>query len=377
MTGGLALLGSSVVLDPATGGASSLDLHATAAVAAMGDAGVEVRDVDGLVTFGSFTLPHSTHVLTVADRLGMTGLRYAESVMLGGSSAVAALNRVRGLVASGVCRTVLLVSGDNQHSGFATAGALTAMYANRHPVFEQPYGPTTAALYALRATRYLHDHGVAPEMLAHATVNGRRHAMRSGYRSAETLCTVDEVNGSREICRPLRLLHCSKVTDGAAAVVAAADREDAVVRVLGCGERHRSGYYVHGAGNGPVGAGDAAEQALRQAGCSADDLSVAYIYDAFASALAPPIEEIGFCAPGTTFDAMSSGELSWDGRVTINPHGGLLSLGNPGYPSGLIHVAAAVAALKGGALPRDPERLLVHGSGGVMSTQAVAILGKD
>ena len=371
----LALLGSSLSIAPASPETSSLDMHVEAAVRALEDASVEPREVDGLVTFGSYTMPHSMHVMTVLDRLGLRGLRYAECVQVGGASAVAALNRTARIAAAGKLDTVLIVAADNQRSGIATSGALGAMFGNRHPIFEQPYGPTTAALYALHATRYLYDFELSAGMLSHAVVTSRDHAIRSGHIPEAARNTFEEIESSRMITSPLRLLHCSRVSDGAAAVVASRSRggEDQI-RLLGAGEYQRSGYYIHGSNAGPLGAGAAAETALAEAGLTIADIRVAYIYDAFASSIGATTEELGFASPGTAYHHFRDGDFSGGGRVTVNPHGGLLSLGNPGYPSGLYHVAAAVSDLKAGRVEGDLT--LVHGSGGVMSEQAVAILGR-
>jgi acetyl-CoA acetyltransferase len=372
---GLALLGSAIDTGNAPEGVNSLDMHVEIAVEALADAGVEPAEIDGLVTFGSYTMPHSLHVMTVLDRLGLRGLRYAECVQVGGASAVAALNRVARLAAAGKLDTVLLVAADNQRTGIATSGALGAMFANRHPLFEQPYGPTTAALYALRATRYLHDFDLPAELLSYAVVASREHAVRSGRVAADAAVTFEEVEASRMITSPLRLLHCSRVTDGAAAVVASrTSGRGGEVELLGAGEYQRAGYYIHGAGPGPLGAGPAAEIALGEAGLGIGDIRVAYVYDAFASSVGATVEELGLAAPGTAYQRFRDGELSGGGEVFVNPHGGLLSLGNPSFPSGLYHVAAAVADLKADKV--DGDLALVHGSGGVMSEQAVAILGR-
>jgi acetyl-CoA acetyltransferase len=212
-------------------------------------------------------------------------------------------------------------------------------------------------------------------MLSHAVTRSRESAIRAGLLPESDRCTWEEVEASRLVSSPLRLLHCSKVADGAAAVIARPARGGAgEVRPLGAGEHHRSGYFVHGAESGAVGAGAAAELAFSQAGLTAADIRQAYVYDAFASSIGQTIEELGFADPGTAYGELRDGAFAWDGRVTINPHGGLLSLGNPGYPSGLYHVAAAVADLRAGRMAGDADVALVHGSGGVMSSQAVALL---
>ena len=71
--------------------------------------------------------------------------------------------------------------------------------------------------------------------------------------------------------------------------------------------------------------------------------------------------------------------IGLDGRLPVNPHGGLLSESHPGRPGSISHLAEAVVQLRGDAGPRQVDGAdvaLVHGVGGIMSSHATAILGR-
>lgn len=358
-------------------GMNSLQLHAEAFDGVLDDAGISARDVDGLVTLGSFSQPYLMHAVAVAEFLGLRDLAYANTVAVGGASAVAALHRVSLLVAAGVCRTAVVVAADDQLSGMTRELALRAMLGNRHPQFEGPYGPTTAAAYAIAAARYLHDHDLDPIVLGEATRLSRRMAAGRPGAMFTDMPSLDEIAASKEIADPLRMLHCAPIADGGAAfVISNEPGSRPPVRVAGAGERHDNAHLVYNRSLTTSPAAAAATAGYAEAGVTAGDVDVALVYDAFASSLGSTLEDLGLAEPGTAFHAMADGEFDLEGRVPVNPHGGLLSGGHPGYPGGIIHVAEAIHQARGDAVTQVPDArfVLVHGSGGIMTTQAVAIL---
>ena len=147
------------------------------------------------------------------------------------------------LVASGHCRHVLAVAGDNRVSGMNRDRAVAALADFGHPEFEQPFGLAIYAAYALVAQRYMHEFGTTPEELAAIAVTHRRHASRHPKAHKRDPITVEDVLRSRVIASPLHLLDCCLVSDGGAAVIvsapeAAADCARTPVRILGAGQGH-------------------------------------------------------------------------------------------------------------------------------------------
>lgn len=361
-----------------TPGPDSLMLHAHAARAALADAGVEPGRVDGVVTLGSFTRDYVMHSAAVAEYLGLRGIRYADVVRIGGAAAAGAVTRAIDAVNAGRCDTVLIVSGDDQLSGLTRDLAVKGMAENRHFQYEAPYGLTTPAAFAMMARLYLHRHGLDDELLAHVTVQSRRTAAMLPDAMYGSPCDAAEVNASKPIADPLRLLHCAPIADGGGAVVVGRGAPGDVVAVLGAGEAHSNAHVVFNPVDGASAARASAGRALAAARVGPGDLGAAQVYDCFASVVAQILEEAGLAPEGQALHRFADGEFDHDGALPVNLNGGLLSGGHPGIPGGMLHVVEAVEQLRGTArLPvADGRPVFVHAMGGILSNHASLVLGR-
>ncbi len=364
-------------------GSSVLGLHAEAAAAALADAGITTREIDGIVCAYSLVEPHLMLSSVVAEYLGLRPA-YSLALQLGGASGCAMIMQAALVVAAGRCRHVLVVAGDNRLSGMSRDGAVAVLSRVGHPQFEVPYGATIPAYYALVASRYLHEHGATMEQLAHIAVTMRRHAMLHARAHMRQPITVADVMASRVIASPLRLLDCCLVSDGAVAAVvsapdAAAETRDARVAVIGMGQGHTHEHISQAPSLTEFGCHDAARRALGEAGVRPADIQVAEIYDSFTITLLVELESMGFFARGAAGPAIAAGALGLDGALPTNTHGGLLSFGHSGAAGGLTHVVEAVRQLRGEADRRqvcDAELAFVHGDGGILSAHCSLVLAR-
>lgn len=360
-----------------TPGIDSLTLHAQAAHAAITDAGIDPLAIDGIITFGSFTRDYVMHSAVVAEFLGLRRIRYADVVRIGGASAAGAVSRAVAAISAGRCDTVLIVSGDDQLSGLTRDLAVKGMAENRHYQYEAPYGVTTPAAFAMMARLYLQRHHLSEELLAHVTVQSRRTASKLPDAMYGKPCTVDEVNSSKPIADPLRMLHCAPIADGGGALVAGRGAPGEVVEVLGSGEAHSNAHLVFNPFDASSAAAASAGHAFQQAGVRPADLGAAQVYDCFASVVAQVLEEAGIAPAGRALYQFADGEYDVDGGLPVNLNGGLLSGGHPGMPGGLLHVVEAAEQVRGSA--RVPvaggKPVFVHCLGGIMSNHATLILG--
>src|SRR3546814_19485487 len=85
------------------------------------------------------------------------------------------------LVGAGICRHVLIATGDNRLTGMGRDQAVAALADVGHPVYERPFGISVPAAYALVAQRYMHDYGTTLEDLAHVLVAHRPHPTRNPH----------------------------------------------------------------------------------------------------------------------------------------------------------------------------------------------------
>jgi acetyl-CoA acetyltransferase len=189
---------------------------------------------------------------------------------------------------------------------------------------------------------------------------------------------------SHMIADPLRLLDCSPVSDGGAAVVVtslerARDLKQKPVKVLGAGFSMTHLHLSAAPSLTSHGAGKALDQALSFAKLTRSDIDIGLIYDCFSIALLINTEDLGFAPKGQAGAMLRSGAANIGGKFPINTHGGLLSHGYPGRAAGIGNLIEGVVQLRGDAGERQVKNAnvtLTHGMGGLFATHGVLLLGK-
>jgi len=349
---------------------------------AMADAGLNNRDIDGVITANSWSEPHYYHAEWIAEYLGIRP-RFCLTVATGGGTIIAAMQTAASAIATGLCQTVLLAAADNWLSAFSRERMVELMAANAgHPQFEVPYGSFVPALYALYARAHQHRYGTRAESFARVAVAARKHAaLNAGAQMREPI-TVDNVMNSKLVAAPLRLLDCALISDGGAAIVLtsserARDLKSKPVYMLGVGEGRQHEHVSQALSLTETAAAESGARAFAMAGLSPDEIDCAMLYDPFTFAVVMFLEDLGFCARGEGGVFVEAGEIELGGRLPVNTHGGLLSYAHPGNPGALLHVIEAVRQLRGECEARqvnNARTALVHAEGGVMSTHGTAIL---
>lgn len=364
-------------------GTTCMGLHVTVAAEAIADAGLDWSDIDGVLCAYSFTEPHMMLSSVFCEVAGLQP-SFTAAMQVGGATACILTMTAAALVESGQCRHVLVVTGDNRLTGMPPGAAAATLAAFGHPVFEQPYGSTIPASYALVATRYMHEYGLTEEALAAIAVTARRHAGLHPLAHKRDPVTIADVLASPMVSTPLHVLDCCLVSDGAAAVVVsdgttAKDLAKPPVAIVGTGQGHTHEHVFAAPSLTDFGCQRAAKLALDRAGLTTADIDVAEIYDSFTITLAVELESMGFFARGEAGPAALRGDLTFGGRLPCNTHGGLLSFGHSGAAGGMFHVVEAVRQLRGEADARqvaDARTAFVHGDGGVLSAHASMVLAR-
>jgi acetyl-CoA acetyltransferase len=107
------------------------------------------------------------------------------------------------------------------------------------------------------------------------------------------------------------------------------------------------------------------------------DMDVVMLYDAFTINTVLFLEDLGFCEKGEGGPSVSGGKISPGGELAVNTNGGGLSYNHPAM-YGLLLFVEAVRQLRGECGERQvADAALVHGSGGVLSSQVTAVLGSE
>lgn len=363
---------------------SATALCAEAAGLALQDAGISKDEVDGLVTCNSMAEPYMYHAEAIAEYLQIFP-RYCVSANAGGGTTFSSIRQAAAAIATGACNTVLVALADTLRTGLSREQAMKMQSSTGQPQFETPYGATVPAYYALIARAHMDRYGTTPEQLAAVAVNGRRHAALNPAAQMRDPITVDDVLASRMIADPLHLLDCSLVSDGGAAIIlTAADRAGEFkhdpVYILGAGEGHSHEHISQARSLTTSAAVASGREAFAMAGLGPRDIDLVQLYDCFTPVVLIELEDLGFCAKGEAGAFVESGATALGGSLPMNTHGGLLSHCHPGNPGAMFLLTEAVAQLRRQAGARqvpDAAVALVHGQGGIMSSHATLILGRE
>ncbi|MCB1362760.1 transporter [Hoeflea sp. CAU 1731] len=356
---------------------SELALELGAALLAISDAGLQPRDIDGLIPFG----PAGACAEDIITNLGLGDLKFSAHTPLGGASAVAAIQCAALAIHAGLCRHVLVSLGRNgmERKIGARLNAFPQFKAVRE--FEQPSGMSAPAqLYAPMARRHMELFGTTSADFAEIALSTRLHAMRNPMALMTAPMIVEDHQASRVIADPLRLFDCSIESNGGAAFIVstaqtAPDLAQHPVLVAGVAEGHPDEPLAisQRADLTTLGTARAAERAFAMAGIGPEDIDLAEIYDCFTYIVLCQIEDLGFCEKGEGGAFVQSGVLRPGGALPVNTHGGLLS---QAHMAGYNHVTELVRQLRHAAGPAQvpgAQTGLVTGFGD-MGDGAVAIL---
>ena len=382
--GATALIGAA---DTAVGklpGRSATALCAEAAINAVKDAGLQLSDIDGLITCNSMAEPHMYHAEMMAEYLQIFP-RYCVSAGAGGGTTFSVIYQAACAIAAGMCDTVLISMADSLRTGLTREQAKVMQSSSGHPQFETPYGCTVPGYYALIAQAYLHKYDATPEQFAAVAVTARHHASLNPNAEQQTPISVDDVLASRLIADPLRLLDCSLVSDGGAAVVLTrADRARHAphdpVYLLGAGQGHGHEHISQALSLTQSSAKQSGQRAFEVAGYTPAEMDLAQIYDCFTPVVLIETEDLGFCDPGTAGDFFAQGHAKLGGKLPINTHGGLLSHSHPGNPGSMFALTESIQQLRKAAGNRQVENAnlaLVHAQGGILSSHCTLVLGRE
>ncbi|HEY1544084.1 MAG TPA: thiolase family protein [Xanthobacteraceae bacterium] len=315
-----------------------------AVVAALRDAAVDARDVQGMAV-ASFSLAPDTAV-DLAWKLGLS-LRWLLQDTNGGSSAMNMLGHALRGVDGGAADVILVIGGDA--TGLAGYGKIAANYniATRDHLAPLGHGGPNG-VYALVASRQMKKYGLAKSDYGHIAVAQRAWAAKNPFAVYRAPLGMEEYLAAPMVADPLSRYDCVPVVAGAQAIVIAhpdrAPRGRAAVRV----RAHRASFnYDNQAGDGlQTGISTFASEFWQTAGFAPRDIDVASIYDDYPSMVLAQLDDLGFIPDHdlARFCRRDIGEQ----RRPINTWGGMLSAGQPGGPAGGLNaISEAVLQLQG------------------------------
>jgi len=356
---------------------SQLQLHADAALNALGDAGLTAADIDGVATAGESPT-------AIAHYLGITP-EWVDGTQVGGCSFMIHVRHAVAAIQQGLCKTVLITHGESGRSGIGRGNFRGGGSSSLAGQFESPYGVVgPPSMFTLPVLRYMKDYGMSHEQLAMVAVVQREWASRNPRASFREPISVEDVLKSRMIAYPFHLLECCLVTDGGGALILvsgdrARDFPRKPVYVIGTGESVETpmvsqmedltssrAFRVAGAA------------AMKSAGIGHDDVHHLMIYDAFAHLPIYGLEDLGFCARGEAASFIWDGNTRPGGKLPLNTNGGGLSYMHSGM-YGMYALQESVRQVRGTA-PAQVEGVTIsvaHGVGGMFAASGTVVMSNE
>ena len=359
-------------------------VEAFAAAIVMSD--VDPADLDALFVASEsdfFTLQLNP-ASVIADDLGLTGIATTR-VEGGGASGQLAVHAGAARILAGLARHVVVLGVDPTASALPGT-TVKELYGFSFDIWTDGMtGASSTVLYGLSFQDFAARSGATAAELAAVTILNRANACENPGAHLRRRETRDEIDASPMIASPYRRLHCSPLSDGAAAVILShpdalpASRMPAP-RITGIGaasDRVNLGARVR---SGDFAAKrKAMQRACAMAGIGPRAINVAEVYDAYAGA-----ELQGIAALGLSDDWRSDfrdGAFDRTGRCPVNLSGGLMGQGAPVGATGVGQTATCALLLEGRYhASLQPARGLDHAladtHGGICTTAAVTILGQ-
>jgi acetyl-CoA C-acetyltransferase len=232
------------------------------------------------------------------------------------------------------------------------------------------------------ARAHMHKFGTTEEQLAAVAVKNHKNAVHNPNAQFQNEITIEDVMNSTKVASPLKLLDCSPITDGAAALILCETEKakkicQMPIEIIASSQAsdslalsNRKNLYES------LATKIAAENAYKQAGVSSKDISFAEVHDCFTIAELLAIEGLGFFKQGTGGKATEEGKTALNSEISINTSGGLKAKGHPVGATGVAQAVEVCMQLRkeaGARQVKDAKIGLSHNVGGSGATAVVHI----
>ena len=355
------------------------------ALLALDDAGVDRIDSMYVGSMSSGLFVGQEHIASLlADYLGQAPVPSAR-VETACASGGLALRLGFMEVASGMS-DVVLVSGIEKMTDVSGYEATYALGTAADQEYEGYHGITFPGLYALIARAHMEKYGTTREQLALVAVKNHLNGSKNPLAQYPFKITVDSVLNSVMVADPLRILDCSPITDGAAAVIlcpieTARKMNKPVVKIIGSGHATDS---IALSSRKDITWLEATYQAGKRAYAMANkkpkDIDILEVHDCFTIAEICVIEALGIVEKGKGGEAAEDEITYLEGKIPVNTSGGLKAKGHPVGATGVAQVIEIVKQLQGEAGKRqvkDPRIGMAQNMGGSGGSTVVHIFERE
>ncbi len=356
------------------------DLFVDASLQAIENAGVDHIESMYIGAMSAGLFVGQEHIASLlSDYLGNEGIpaAHVESACASGGIAVR-----QGYieVASGISDIVLAGGVEKMNDGADVTFALATASDQEYEAF---HGVTFPGLYAMIARAHMEKYGTTREQLAEVAVKNHEHGLKNPNAQFQIAISQDTVMKSTMVADPLRLLDCSPVTDGAAAVIICSEdvakksgRPMVKFRASSQATDYLALHSRKDLASLPSVA-RAAEKAYKDADTKPEDIDVIEVHDCFTIAELVVTEELGIVERGKSGAAVEAGITRLGGKIPVNTSGGLKSKGHPVGATGAAQIIEIVEQLRGDSGDRqvsDARLGLAQNMGGSGGSCVIHIL---
>lgn len=307
-------------------------------------AGIPVKDIELTLVSNAFgILEDQIHIGPVINTA--LGIPEVPSMTIESacSSSSGALREAYVNIAGGFHDVILLV-GMEKLSHISTLDSTTYFAMAADYPYEAEAGATFPGLYATIANAYLNKYGLQTDILGSVAIKNHTNALDNPKAHLQKKITWDDYYNSRMVSYPLKLYDACPFSDGASAVLLVSEEyarkhSDTLV-ALESSVRAGSPAALQDRDDLTTipGARIAAEKALKEAGVEISKIDFAEVHDCFTIAEIVALEDIGLFPRGQAGKATLEGQTMRDGKIPVNPSGGLKAKGHPVSATGLAQI---------------------------------------
>jgi len=250
--------------------------------------------------------------------------------------------------------------------------------------YEASTGATLASLYAMITLKHMKMYGTTEKQLGMVSIKNHLNAAENEIAQFKFKIMMEDIAKSPMVADPIRLLHSAAPSDGCCALVmcneeiAGKYKDKAQIAGTGIGADFMA---VHEreditAFNSVSSASKAAFAQAAQAGIKIQDISFAEVHDSFSIGEIISIEDIGFAKKGSGGKFIEEGNADLNGKLPINPSGGLKGCGHPFAATGIRQAIEVFYQLNNKAGKRQvkgPEYALTENISGTGATAVINI----
>ncbi|MBI2954787.1 MAG: 3-ketoacyl-CoA thiolase [Chloroflexi bacterium] len=320
------------------------------------------KDIDSFILSSVFperSVFQSHLACLAAESVGVRPHKFFGRVENMCGSGIVGIRTAYAAIVAGLSDLVMVMGAEKMNIP-APEEAVLNMMTGLDREWEGAYGLTAPPMFALAAQAHALKYGTTEEQLSRVSVKNHGHSKNNPFAQFQKGTSMEQVMCSKMIASPLRLFHCSSMSDGAAAVILASEERakeltDKPIFIIGTGQAAH-GYAVanfyRDMSHWPA-LKEAANDAYAMAGIGPDDIDFAEVHDCFSIAEIIAYEELGFCEKGEGGRFVEQGLSDYGGKVVVNPRGGLIGCGHPLGATGVAHAGEVFLQMRGEAGPRQ------------------------